>query len=360
MMNRRNHHLQTKNLVPAVGAVCASLMLTMSGAAFAQTAPAKKAPPPAAAAPAAPAAVAPAAPRVAAPAAQTQDGVIVAKAGDHDLTREDVRAFVATLPEADQVALARDPALFSQTLRILLANQLVLKEATAKKWDEQAAVAAQIKRAKDNLVVETYLQAVSAAPEGFPSESEMQQAYEAAKPQLIVPRQFQVAQIFVAAPEGADKETIDKAGKKLAEVQAKLKQPGADFAAIAKADSDERASAERGGEIGWLAEAQLRPEMKAAVVGLAKGAFSEPVKGADGWHVLKLIDTKAASTLALADVRDALAQRLRAQRAEAVRRAYLAKLLEQSPPTINELALSQVLDRPRGSDAGPAAPATPR
>ena len=46
-------------------------------------------------------------------------------------------------------------------------------------------------------------------------------------------------------------------------------------------------------------------------------------------------------------MRDALAQRLRAQRVEANRRAYLAKLLEQSPPTINELALGNVLDLPK-------------
>ncbi len=88
----------------------------------------------------------------------------------------------------------------------------------------------------------------------------------------------------------------------------------------------------------------MKPEIKAPIVALTKGALSEAVRGADGWHVLKLIDTKPAGTLTLAEVRDPLAQRLRAQRVEANRRAYLAKLLEQSPPSINELALSRVLE----------------
>ncbi len=67
----------------------------------------------------------------------TDDSDVVARAGDRRLTSEDIRAFVKTLPAADQAALARDPALFSQTLRILLANQLVLKAAEEKNWDQQ-------------------------------------------------------------------------------------------------------------------------------------------------------------------------------------------------------------------------------
>jgi peptidylprolyl isomerase len=251
------------------------------------------------------------------------------------------------LSEAEQDALASDPALFSQTLRVILANQLVLKEAQAKNWQEQPAVAAQLQRARDNAIVESYLQSVSAAAKDFPSEADLKAAYEANKAALTLPRQFQVAQIFVASSEAADKETQEKAKKKLADTQAKLKQPNADFASIAKADSDERVSAERGGEIGWVAETQLRPEIKSAILGLEKDGVSEPISVAGGWHIVKVLDKKDAGAAAFADVRDALTQRLRAQAVEANRRAYLAKLLEQSPPTINEIALGGVLDRPK-------------
>jgi peptidylprolyl isomerase len=328
----------------------AGLLLSPANDAFAQAPAAQKAKAPAATAPAAaaPQAVAPpAAPRApvgqAARSAAT-DPDVVARAGDYDLTRDEIRAFVATLQPNEQAALARDAALFSQTLRVMLANQLVLKEALTKKWEDQPAVAAQLKRVRETAIVESYLQSVSTTPEGFPTDGELEKAYEANKAAFLVPRQFQVAQIFISLPADADKSAADKANKKLADVQAKLKQPNADFAAIACADSDDRTSADRGGEIGWLAESQMKPEIKAPIVALTKGALSEAVRGADGWHVLKLIDTKPAGTLTLAEVRDPLAQRLRAQRVEANRRAYLAKLLEQSPPSINELALSQVLD----------------
>ncbi len=107
----------------------------------------------------------------------------------------------------------------------MLANQLVLKEALTKKWEDQPAVAAQLKRVRETAIVESYLQSVSTAPEGFPTDGELEKAYEANKAAFLVPRQFQVAQIFISLPADADKSAADKANKKVADVQAKLKHP---------------------------------------------------------------------------------------------------------------------------------------
>lgn len=346
------------HLAPSVAAkhvlrgVLAALLVSVSSAALAQVqvkeAPAaqRRAADPKAAAVKPPEAKAP---PVASPAlpAKTASGDIVARAGDNALTRAEIRTFVSTLSSKEQAALASDPALFSQTLRIMLANQLVLKEALAKKWEEQPQIAAQLKRARDTAIVESYLQSISTPPAGYPSEADLAQAYEANKAAFALPRRFQVAQIFISQGDGANKDAQDKAAKKLADVQARLKAPDADFAEIARSQSDERASGARGGEIGWLAEAQMKPEIRAQVVALSKGAVSAPVKAEGGWHILKVLDLKEAGIGTLDEVRDALTMRLRAQSAEAARRSHLAKLLEQSPPTINELALSNVLEQPK-------------
>ncbi len=132
--------------------------------------------------------------------------------------------------------------------------------------------------------------------------------------------------------------------RKLNDLLKKLKQPGADFAAVAKSESDESESAGRGGEIGWVAESDLRPEIRGQIVALPKSAIAEPMRLDDGWHILKLLDTEASHTRPLAEVREALAARIRAERAEANRRAYLAELLKQTPPVINEIALSKLIE----------------
>ncbi|MDB5608141.1 MAG: peptidylprolyl isomerase [Bradyrhizobium sp.] len=122
-----------------------------------------------------------------------------------------------------------------------------------------------------------------------------------------------------------------------------MKAPGADFAAISGTDGDSGA----GGDLGWLAETQIIPEIRSQIIGLAKGAASEPIRLDDGWHILKLLDTKASYTRTLPEVRDQLVQQMRTERAAMLRRAYIAELLKQHPPVLNELALSNLLDSSR-------------
>jgi parvulin-like peptidyl-prolyl isomerase len=157
-----------------------------------------------------------------------------------------------------------------------------------------------------------------------------------------MPRQFQLSQILVALPKGADKAAEDKAKAKVADVMKKVKAPGADFAAIAKTDSD--AGAERGGEVGWLGENQIPGEIRAQVVALAKGAVSEPMQLEDGFHIIKVTDTKASYTASLAEVKDQLVAQMRNERAAALRRAFIADLMNKNPPVVNEFALSKLVE----------------
>lgn len=268
---------------------------------------------------------------------------VVARVGNANVSAEELRAYVGALGAQDQAALAKDPALLSQAVRMLLANRLVLQEVVARKWDQQPNIAAQLDRVRESALIEIYLQSVSTPPAGFPSEEDLQKIYDANRGALLMPRQFQLAQIFVAAPKEADKATEEKAKKSLDEVLAKLKAPGADFSAVARAASESK----DGGDLGWVAENQIRPEIKTLVMGLAKNGVSEAIRLDDGWHILKLLDTKAAYTRTLPEVRDQLVQQIRAERAGAMRRAYLAELLKRNPPILNELALSNLLDSSR-------------
>jgi len=282
-------------------------------------------------------------PRAAEDGAAVKGGEVIAQVGGNDVTAEDLRAAVASLDARSQAAVAGDPALLGQTVRAILANRLVLKEALSKKWDQQPAIVAQLARARENVIIESYLNTVSMPPENYPSEADIKNVYDANAGALLVPRRFQLAQIVVTLAKDADKAAEDTARKKLDDVMKKLKQPGADFGPLARSVSDDTTTAERNGEIGWVAEPDLRTEIRSQVVGLAKGATTEPIRLDDGWHILKLLDTEASHTRPLSEVRDALVLRIRAERADANRRAYMAELLKQTPPVVNEIALSKLL-----------------
>ena len=335
-------------------ATCAAAILCLPIEVLAQTAPApqRTAAPPARQKPA-PQSIASQPPAAPAPTTQglasvnsSGGGEVVARVGNANVSAEELRAYIRALSPREQAALAKDPALLSQAVRMLLANRLVLQEVLSKKWDQQPNVAAQLDRVRENAAIELYLQSVSTPPDNFPSEDEVQKTYEANRNALLMPRQFQLAQIFVAAPKDADKTVEDKAKKTLDDVERKLKAAGADFTAIAASPDND---AKDGADLGWLIESQIRPEILAQVIGLAKNAVSEPVRLEDGWHILKLIDTKAAYTRTLPEVRDQLVQQIRTERATALRRAYLAELQKQHPPAINELALSKLLGEPTPS-----------
>ncbi len=319
-------------------------------AAAAQTAP-PPAPQRPAQAVAKPKPVAPAAAVAPQPAATTQGAAtaksaasddVIARVGSTNISADQIRAYVAALGPRERAAFGQDPNLLSQAVRLMLANRLVLQEVAAKKWDQQPAIAEQLDRVRESAVAELYLQQVSTPPANFPSEDDLQKVYDANRASFLMPRQFELAQIFVPLAKDADKAAEDKAKKTVEDIQRKLKAPGADFAALA----NETGEAKNGGELGWLAETQIRPEIRTQVMALAKNAIAEPIKLDDGWHIIKLTDTKASYTRTLPEVREVLVQQMRSERAAMLRRAYLAELLKQNPPVINELALSSLIGGP--------------
>ena len=270
---------------------------------------------------------------------------VIARVGDTEVKLDEIRASIESLDARDQAALARDPSLLNQTVRTLLMRRVVLKEALAKHWDTEPAVATLIQRARDNTVVESYLQSVAKPPDSYPSDAELQAAYDARKSQLLVPRQFRLAQIFVALSKNADKTTTERAQTKLDTIKKTLRQSGSDFASVAKANSEEPESAARAGELGWLTENQIQPEVRPQLGSLTKNSISEPIRLDDGWHILKVIDIKEPYTPTLDEIRSLLTQQLRNERTQANSQTYLAKLLQQTPVAINELALSKVLNK---------------
>jgi hypothetical protein len=339
----RSHAICPAGMQAVIGWAMLTMLASMPEASGQQPpainpAPAAKSPP--AARPAAPAVKKPP------PSRSGSDGQIVARINASSITAEEVRDFIATLGPRERAALEKDRSLLTQQVRGMLARRLVLQELAAKKWEQQPAVADQVARARDNTLVETYLQSVSMPPANFPSEEELQKVYDANRSAFLVPRHYQLAQIFVAVARDADKVAEDSARKTVDDVSRKLKAQGADFSAIAN-----ETGTKNNGDLGWLPENDILPEIRARVMeqarSKAKGTISEPIRLDDGWHIVKLIDTREPVMRSLADVRDGLVQRMRTERTAALRRAYLADLLKQQQPEINEMALSTLLgDQP--------------
>ena len=88
--------------------------------------------------------------------------------------------------------------------------------------------------------------------------------------------------------------TAEEALAKTTELRAKI-QGGANFAEVAKAESDDTGSGANGGELGLFGHGQMVPSFEEAAFRLKPGEVSEPVKSPFGYHLIQ-VEEKQAKT----------------------------------------------------------------
>jgi peptidyl-prolyl cis-trans isomerase SurA len=84
-----------------------------------------------------------------------------------------------------------------------------------------------------------------------------------------------------------------EARRKIALLRTRIVQ-GANFAEIARLNSDDTASAQRGGDLGWIVPGDLVPEFERAAAALKPGELSEPVRTGFGFHLIEVIARRTA------------------------------------------------------------------
>lgn len=93
---------------------------------------------------------------------------------------------------------------------------------------------------------------------------------------------------------------------------------GADFSKLAKEKSIDPGSKDKGGDLGWFSPATMVKPFSDAVADLQKGVgvSATPTQTQFGWHVIKLVDTRAAQPLAYDKVKDGLQKNLQQRNLE--------------------------------------------
>jgi len=278
------------------------------------------------------------------PLAAVAAGPAVARLGNQQVTPQELQALLATVPPATREQLRGNREALERWIRARLAEKAVLEQADAQGWAQRPDVVRQTRAATEQIVFRDYLRSVSTVPADYPSASELQQAYDAGKGNWQTPALYRVSQIFLAVP---DAQSLENVRKQATELSKKAQSTPADFAALAIQYSQDRQTAERGGDSGLQPSQQLVPELRGAVAKLKVGAVSEPVQSAAGFHVIKLTEQQPARTATLDELRDQLTQALRAQRQEQIAQAYLDGMLNTATLSIDGAELNKVLEEKR-------------
>jgi hypothetical protein len=272
------------------------------------------------------------------------DPAVVARLGALEYRAADFANFVRLLdPELRKKAMS-DPQVMNKLIGLELARTAVLSEARARNWQFRPEISRQIERARDDVIMNTYLASLSTQPKDYPSAADIQAAYDLNRDSFMQPRQYRLAQIFVASPKGADKKTEDAAKEKADDLARKAKSANAKFEDLARSNSDHKSSAVRGGDLGWATVEQVVPEIRKDVIGMDVGEVSEPIRSAAGWHIVRLTATKPAAPRPLIEVRDTIVTMLRQRKATESQQVYISRLLEKNPVAVNGAGLRKIFE----------------
>lgn len=113
--------------------------------------------------------------------------------------------------------------------------------------------------------------------------------------------------------EGKDDATVKARAEALL---AQAKAPNADFAALARANSEDEGSAVNGGDLNYFGKGQMVPEFEAAAFGLKPGQISDLVKTTFGYHIIKVVDSQPETVRPVADVKPEIIDQLKWQKAQ--------------------------------------------
>ena len=154
--------------------------------------------------------------------------------------------------------------------------------------------------------------------------------------------QFQARHILVrvadASQDAAAKAKVDTLAARLA--------GGADFAQLAREESQDLTTQPSGGDLGWFAADAFGPQFGGQVAGLQDGQVSAPFRTEAGWHIVQRIGTRQVN---------ATDQTRRAQISETIGRR---KLEDEWNRFLRELRGEAFVDVRGQTDTPAAAPAT--
>jgi peptidyl-prolyl cis-trans isomerase C len=160
------------------------------------------------------------------------------------------------------------------------------------------------------------------------TEAEAKEYFEANPDQFKQPEQIHARHILIKVEEGADDATKADAKERLETVRQKLEE-GGNFEKLAE-EFSEGPSKSRGGDLGFFGRGQMVPSFEEAAFALEPGEVSGIVETQFGYHLIELVEEKAAGAQTFADARPRIEQMLKNQRIKTELDRYIQNLRDEA------------------------------
>ncbi len=141
------------------------------------------------------------------------------------------------------------------------------------------------------------------------------------------PEQVRASHILILSDPN-DPNDVKQAAKDKIEDLLKQIKDGADFAELAKANSDDKASAVDGGDLNFFPRGAMVPPFEDAAFALAPGQVSDVITTKYGYHIIKVTGHKDASVISFDDAKDDIINILKNQKEAKVVPPYYESLIK--------------------------------
>lgn len=179
-----------------------------------------------------------------------------------------------------------------------------VSDADVKRWYDAHAASF---RAPETVTLEVVDLDASKFVVPAPTEEALRQRFQEQQSHAAANQRL-ASHILVKVDAGADEAAWQAAEAKAKQIASQARQPGADFAALARADSQDEGSKAAGGDLGWIDKGAMPKPFEDALFAMQAGQVSEPVRTEFGWHVIQLREVKTGTQATFEQVRDQLAK----------------------------------------------------
>jgi parvulin-like peptidyl-prolyl isomerase len=161
------------------------------------------------------------------------------------------------------------------------------------------------------------------------SDEEVKNYYEQVVRRTGTQRTVRASHIFIAIPEDATPKDVERK-RRFAGDLVERARAGEDFAKLARTHSEDPATKEEGGDLGYFQRGSLPAAVEEIVFNMEVGEVRGPIRAARGFHIMKLLARKDEGVKPLKDVKEQLRQQLYAQEMEKATKAWLLEIRKKA------------------------------
>jgi peptidyl-prolyl cis-trans isomerase D len=188
-----------------------------------------------------------------------------------------------------------------------------------------------------------------------PTDEDLRRRYEAGKSGFSQPASAHVLHILIKSEPGATP-AADAAAKGKAESIVKQLRAGADFATLARANSEDPSSSGNGGDMGFVTMGQTVEPFERAIFSVPLNTISEPIRTKEyGYHIVKVTERRAESVRPFEEVRLQLALQAATDMAKDAARDEINRVnavIKQNKPADLNAFVALANDKVTSNDSG--------